>query len=572
MPSTLWLKHWVVLGLYLLATVGFTWPLPQVFTTSVIGWSGDNVYFTWLIGWFQEALISQGQLPTVVPTLNYPHGWNLAYNEITPIMVLLGLPSSIAINPTAGYNTSIVISFVLSGMGVYFWVYTLTRSALAGFVAGALFAFLPYRMSHLYGHLNLMGTQWLPFFFLCLHRLLAGNRQRSTIVLFAFFLSAIAWSSLYYFYMTALLSVIFTIGYWFWAVDGRQAVGQKLFRIGLGVALSMAPVAVVLWPYIHLANAGNLIARSFEEVRMWSASPLDFVLPSPDHFLWGQVIASHFERRLWIESTLYVGIVTVVLAAIGWRNRSLRRVLAILLCSVGGALVLALGTDLHWAGKSVIVPVPEILQRIHPYTETFIPLPGYFLLESLPYYANMRVWMRYGLFAGLFLSVCAGVGMAYALQRIDPQGEVNRRSVAAVALILLLIFVDFYPGPLPVIEVRGRAVDIWLASQPDDGAVVQFPVGEMGRPQQTFYTLIHGKPFVGGFFAAYTPPEHQELLSTLETFPSPESIAALQQAKVQYVIVNSAAYEAYEQFEQQMFAAGLQFAVVLDRQYVYQLP
>ena len=71
------------------------------------------------------------------------------------------------------------------------------------------------------------------------------------------------------------------------------------------------------------------------------------------------------------------------------------------------AFILALGTDFHWLGQAVMVDVPEFLRPWHPYPQTLIHLPGYLLFKYLLFYANMRVWMRYGIFVMLFISVLA---------------------------------------------------------------------------------------------------------------------------------------------------------------------
>src|SRR5690606_4174924 len=99
------------------------------------------------------------QLPLTVSILNYPEGYHLAYTDASPLMILMALPFSLVGGSVLGYNLSMFVSFVLSGLGVYLWVRWLTHNHWAGILAGVLFAFVPYRMSHLYGHLNLMGTQ-----------------------------------------------------------------------------------------------------------------------------------------------------------------------------------------------------------------------------------------------------------------------------------------------------------------------------------------------------------------------------------------------------------------------------
>ena len=58
----------------------------------------------------------------------------------TPIVWLTG-------NPVLAYNIAFLLTFLLSAMGAYVLGLTLTKSRGAGFVAGLLYAFAPYRMA-----------------------------------------------------------------------------------------------------------------------------------------------------------------------------------------------------------------------------------------------------------------------------------------------------------------------------------------------------------------------------------------------------------------------------------------
>lgn len=80
-----------VATLYAAVTLWMTRPLIGSAFSAVAGWPGDNLYFTWLVNWYHQS-IALGQLPVRVPTLNVPEGWNIAYNEMTPTMALLGIP------------------------------------------------------------------------------------------------------------------------------------------------------------------------------------------------------------------------------------------------------------------------------------------------------------------------------------------------------------------------------------------------------------------------------------------------------------------------------------------------
>ncbi len=561
-------RYDVIVSLFFLGvTVLMTWPLVLRMDDSVIGWEGDNFYFVWLIGWVQRALCALDN-PLKVPILNYPEGWNLAYNEMTPAMVLIAIPTSMIGGPVLGYNFSIFVSFILSGLGMYLWVRRVTKNTLAGIIAGVIFAFAPYRLSHMLGHLNLMGTQWFPFFFMGLDTLLRKSSWSwKNALMTACFLGLIGLTSQYYLYMTLVLSVFYILDY---MLLSRRSLHNRFWVKIAGFAIISSLFAVIpMLPYLQLSAQGNLPHRSFGEVHMWSASPLDFILPSPRHFLWGRWIDDHFDRRLWIENTLYVGMVTLVLSilALVRSDSSILRKCKLWAFMALIAFVLSLGTDLHIGSRSVIISVPRLLQRWHPYERTFIPMPGYFLFKYLPFYANMRVWMRYGIFVIMFISLLAGIGAAWLI-------EIQRNRSAKWLMfsgIVLLVLVDFFQGPQMLSEVRGRSVDIWLANQDGEGAVVQFPLDESTSPEHTFFTLVHRKPFVSGFFAAYSPRQFQRIRPVLNSFPDTNSVSLLRELGVRWVIVDSRQYQNYTRVHDAIESMGLHFRVALDGQYVYEL-
>ena len=180
----------------------------------MIGFKGDNLYYVWLIGWFQKALLALHSNPLIVPTHNYPYGWNLAYTELTLANVIPVLPFSLFSNPIFAYNLALLLSFVLTGLFMYFWVSSLTKSRSAGLFAGTLFAFAPYRIAHAYGHMPLFGTQYLVLHFWGLSYLV---RKRSLnwkyAALTGLGLGLAALSSMYYLYMTLVVSALFILVY-----------------------------------------------------------------------------------------------------------------------------------------------------------------------------------------------------------------------------------------------------------------------------------------------------------------------------------------------------------------------
>jgi hypothetical protein len=324
--SIRWIEVIAVAAFFAGLTVLLTWPWPAHMGDSLYGGGSDGMYYIWLVGWYQKALFTLHQSPLTVPFLNFPEGWNLAYTETTPAMVLPALPFSLIGGPTFGYNASIFLSFVLSGLGVFLWIRRLTGNLLAALLAGVIYAFAPFRMSYFYaGLFPLLGTQWIPFFFWSLWELLEARRRAWKPAAFAaLFFGLVALSAQYFFYMTLILGVIFVAGYLL-LVD-RRLFRQRLLwtNLGLFVVMAMPLLLIAEYPYLVLAGQSQLASRELtDEVRALSGSPTDFFVPSIRHFLWGIWSFDRFSQKHVADSTLYLGAVTLGLAVLGvfsWRR------------------------------------------------------------------------------------------------------------------------------------------------------------------------------------------------------------------------------------------------------------
>ncbi len=560
-----------------LLTVIMTWPLVLHMGSSIIGQIGDNIYFAWLIGWFRKALFQLHVSPYFVPFLNYPQGWNLAYTEITPAQLLLALPASLVGGDVFGYNFALLATFVLSGLGVYFWVYRLTKRISAGLIAGTIFAFIPFRLAHfLAGHLNLMGTQWFPFYFWGLWELLQSKKWAWKPVLLAgVSLGLIALTSQYYFYMavlaTGLLLILYLVFY-----DRRLVFQASFWKRGLASSLVALPLALVaVAPFVSMINQGGMPDRKLSSLYGYSACPIDFVLPSTDHFLWGNWIGSHFLRQGWIEDTLYLGIITILLAIFVFiaRNKLREQRRLVFMLSLLGVVfaILAAGPELRFFDCLRVATIPRILQPLlgNPSESTAaLRMPDYYLIQYLPLFAKMRAWQRFAILPLFSASILAGLGSAWLLNRMKAAWQ-----KPLAALLILLVLFDFYPGPYTsFVKIEPRPIDQWLAAQPGNGAVALFPAYLEDDQEQTFRTAFQQKPFIGGFFNAFPPQQYQRISPILEGFPNTACLDLLKSLGVQFILVHSVDYQNFDQIRGKIEKLGLKLLTIQDAYYVYGFP
>ena len=269
-----------VVALFLALTLVMTYPLVQHFATAVPGPPWDNFVWLYDLWWFKHSLLDLHQWPSLNPEMFYPFGYDLSLSETILANKALIFPILMLGNEILAFNSLLLVSFVLSGLGTYMLVSYLTGSKWAGLVSGAIFAFCPYRMHAMAaGWLPLISTQWVPFLFLSLERTIRERKARFALCA-GILLAANVLSSWYYAYVVALLAALYlAVRLWPWRRNLRVGVvWRNLVLIAATSALLIAPVAL---PVIR--GGGVTMSWSLKDVETWAASLDDFFMPHVYH-------------------------------------------------------------------------------------------------------------------------------------------------------------------------------------------------------------------------------------------------------------------------------------------------
>ena len=545
---------------YALLTVLMTFPLVLRLADSVPGWPGDNLLYVWLLWWYKRALVDLSISPTFSPLLFAPHGLEMARTEMTWANTVLALPLTTLWGSVIAYNVMQLLSFVLTGFATYLWIWQITKDHIAGFVAGTIFAFSPYRMAHSPGHLPLMATQWLPFLLFAVERLACTRRLRFA-ALGGLFLGLNAWASWYYFYISLFMIPIYLLirfGHWLTRLRSPRFWQACAVLLAVGFAM-LAPAAL---PFLNLHQTGQMQHPFFTLERL-GANPTDFFVPNLLHPIWGEALRElvPFQWTLWVEKSLYLGVIPLLLAllAVLWKRRQ-RSVRALAWLAVL-SFVLALGPTLHWAGQRVHLTIPTgamallyhlgitpyLTARIDPVLlgdmqlnhYIFVPLPSLLLYLFVPFTNAMRAIGRFGMVTTLAVAALAGWGMA-ALREKSP-GRFTSWFLPTVVLGLVLF--EFFALPYEMTTLRPRPIDLWLAEQPE-GVMVELPITNGLRPLKEYYATIHQQ---GRLFGPTNLPFNRSDLvergEHLYSFPDADSMASLRAYGVTYVIVHTDEYD-----------------------------
>lgn len=553
----------LVASAYAALALVFTWPLATHLSTHVIGpWHGDNFEYVWKIWWVAEALFTRHISPFFHPDIYYPFGYNLAYGEITPVHTFLLAPLTLWWGEVITYNFACLLSIWFSGISAYWlarrWLSSLVDEpnralATAAFFAGAIFALCSYRMVRIAGHLPLIDTHWLVLALLGLDRWLEKQRVRDA-VLVGISTALAALSSWYYALMLVLLLPVYVIAQG--CSRPKFLTNQRTWRqIALIGGLIVGICLPFALPYVELAQAGET-AVSVNDVTFWSASPVDYLMPNPRHPLWGDFIQGIMwplpGQEMPAEFVVSIGWITLILGLWSWRQvhgpqwRGLKWI-------IGAALVLSLGPYLK-------------LGRI----SLGIPLPVLFLRDLLPGLDSVRSWGRFSVFVMLGMSVLASSALLLSLRKRS-----WRDQRLGIALILIAALSTSWIGPASLVRVEGRAVDSWLAEQPGEFAIMQYPLDVAMSGPSMLYTRYHTKRTVFAY-GTYLPLIFRSRHPELTEFPMNSALDQLAAWEVRYILINVPALDRMPDDESFTLAdvhaqSRLRYITMLGDEAVYKL-
>ncbi|NLS79234.1 MAG: YfhO family protein [Chloroflexi bacterium] len=589
------------LAVFVALSVLMTYPLVLDPGGSVLGPPQDNYYYLSWFAWFRHTLVDLRAPSTFNPGVFYPFGHDFSTSETTWANLALGLPALLIWGEVAAFNLSLFLSFVLSGLGMYVLISSLTGSWWAGLVGGAIYAFSPYRLAHVAGgQLPLLGTQWLPLCLWSLERVLRDRRWAWGLGV-GFFFALTALSSWYYAFMAGLLLPIYALVR---ARPWREHLRQRHVWAALGAAVLVAALCIgpAIWPTLELSGQETM-SYSLQWVDRWSASVADYLLPNVMQPLWGGATTGFYQgQRYFYERVLYLGYVPLLLAGYAlWRARrkgaalagTWPRVVTALLWMGGLAFILSLGTTLHWRDVAPVhIPVPAGLDQLFDrfmfnWVTRFslnaseyhwgyqqpghivLPLPAMLLYLYLPFSNAMRVWSRFGLLVSLCLAVLAGGGVALLRAELKRWG--GAATAAGLALLALVLFeYAAIPFPYGVSQVEAQPATTWLSEQEGDFAVMELPLSRALNGPPLYAGLLHGKPLAYGY-GTFFPDAWVARWDTLQSFPSDASLEVLAEWDVRYVLVAARNYgDDWSRVTQEIAAQeGLQAVGVFPERELY---
>jgi hypothetical protein len=533
-----------VFGLFSFLALIFTRPLVGQLSTLALG--GDALVNLWILEWGKFSLLGGPQALSHLLDGNifYPYRYTFLFSEHLLPTTALVLPSLVLLpGPLAGLNLYTLLTFVLTGFGVWLLVTYWTGNRWVGLPAGVVVAFAPPRML-IIDQPNIMTIQWMPFAVLTLHRWLdRGERRDWWLALFFVNLQILSATN----YLAHVCS-IFILLFCAYVLVYRDAITRRKVLATLGLALATGVInAPVWWAYFHV-SATLGVQRSLGDVYLGSAHLLNYVMATPDNLVYGGLVPrlaalanSPFFRGMpaggqFPDFALFPGIIALLLALVAvvflrrpWPRRQ-RVVISTLLAWLVVGFFMSLGVNDQAFGS-----------QLAPYLRFLLPYR--WLYNYVPGFRGFRVPARFAVLVLLALGGLAAYGV-FALHDRLARSRVGL--LPPLSLVLVgLISTEFFTLPLDGEQYPYGAdlppIYAWLASSTDpDAVMIELPYDDWSY---MYYAGFHQRRMVNGTSGFHPPPLSDDASNLLSQFPSWASIEWLQRLGVDYVVLHPAEYD-----------------------------
>ena len=443
-------------------------------------------------------------------------GWQVLYYPLRALGV--GVP--------AAYNTVLLFSLVLSGIGASLLARRFGANRWGAAVTGVVFGYGPFHLNNLMD-IQTMAVCWTPFALLFLDRFMERPSLREGIGVGASYVLTVLSSVYFGTFLTLILPLYVLLA----GILGRYKLTLSMIaRLALVALVALAAVSLIAVPYVRFArehgrygaSATNIAGLSMEWLApartpsfqsAWERTPLRWKNP-------------------WDGQPAFIGIVGLSLVAIGLREfRRGRFEHAAVLTIVALSLIsylLALGPYFKTAGSGP----SRIIE--------WVPMPGRLWL-LIP---GIRNPTRFFFFAWLGAALLAGLGLSAILQKFRPT---SRNVVAPCVLVMLLA--EYWPASWlageSVTAVAPMAMSDaypFLASEADSGGVIEFPTADSSGARLDFGRYIYGASGhlrgVVALHGNHRIPLIDSLRTAAESLPDESARVFLSSHRVSRVVVH----------------------------------
>jgi hypothetical protein len=509
----------VAIGACLLAVV-MSWPLVLHLGTTVPRDIGDPLAEAWQPAWGGHALLHQ-PLHFFDANRFWPIKDSLAFGDALIGYAPAGIIGSGPHAALVRYDLLFLFAYALAFFAAYLLARELGLGPMGAVIAGAAFAFAPYRLEQ-DGHMQVISSGGIP---LSIAFAVRGIRLRRPWWLFAAWVVAVWQVSLGFVlglpFAYGLGAAVFVAGM-AWLVRGRPPIPRRMWIGGAaGIVFFVAFTYLLAHPYLHIADQFPEAKRSTHEVSGFSG-PLKVFLTAPEeNFIWGDATAGIRNSLMDIpEKTLFPGVAIVVLALVGLGSSSLSRRMRIGLgIATAAILVLELGFRLEGG-------------LLWPYRVLYDLLPGW---------NAIRTPGRLATFSTLTLALLAAAGVEGLVRGMGRSRLPAWSGAALTGLLALVIVTEGRSLPFDPFDDQAEPPVPALGTSTADLPAPQLHLPALTAKENRAYQLAStdGFPDIVNGRASTNPHTVQELIRDMANFPDAATVAELQDYGVRTVILHT---------------------------------
>ena len=506
------------IGAVLLA-IAMTWPLAIHVGSVVPRDIGDPLAEAWQPAWGGHALLHQ-PLHYFDANRFWPLKDSLAFGDALVGYAPTGIVGSGAHAAMVRYDLLFIFAYALAFFGAYLLARELGLGPAGAAIAGAAFAFAPYRLEQ-DGHLQVISSGGIPLAIAFAIR--SFRLQRPWWLFWAWVVAAwqvsIGWVlGLPFAYgLAGAVAVAVVLG----LCRGRPALPRQM--IIAGVAGGILFVAIAYWiahPYLYIADNFPAARRSAHEVAAFSG-PVKVLLTAPEeNWVWGAATAG-FRNSLTTlqEKTLFPGALIVGLAVLGMFSSSLGK-----RTRVGIGLL------------AVAIVVLELGFR----EEGGLLWPYRVLYDVLPGWDAIRTPGRLATFSSLALALLAAAGSEAVIRWVRGRRLPSWAPAAAAGLIVLALVTE--GRSLPFDPFDNQAMP---EVPPAQASTEEIPTPQLHLPALTAkenrafqLASTDGFPEMVNGRASTNPAVVLDLVKHMASFPDAATVKELQDYGVRTVILH----------------------------------
>ena len=578
-------------------TAVMTWPWILHLRDAVAD-KGDPYMIAWTLWWdFHQTF--HHPLHLFDANVFYPYRYTLAFSENDYGIAMLFFPLfALGLRPLTVHAIATFFGFVFSGYGCFRLTRTLTGDEKAAWLAGIIFAFIPYRF-HVLSHLHYLFAGWLP---LVCEALILFARQttwkRATWLGAAFLMNALSCVSWFIMAIVPLgLTLLFLL------FVNKDLVRSRAFW--LRGAAAMTGALLLFSPFlITYYRVSVLYGFRWEpwEFAYNSALPIHWLRSDSRNKLWHNLGA-------WIPrgQMLFPGLLAPLFAlaalrlrqehqAIANMKRYLIRALDVAIVLAALIAVIGMGYDdiiIRVFGVRIIrlnqrsathalvviivaaiirlaICLPSIVNRIR---ETWnlnkeinrlrgqsaiaIGLiwmvwgflaslgPNFFLYRWLLKYVllfqSMRFPSRNAMICYVGLAVLGGIGGARIASRLQHRFRFKQLQALTLIVIAGMIMFELRAAPLHIEkgEVEPSVLALRLKNTPMKGGIVELPsVTDQARHFYMLRAADHQKPLVNAT-SSFVSPLTDEINKATEGKIDSKFMDLLEQVPTSYLVIHN---------------------------------